>query len=47
MADNSRIRNPVRLDDLINAIKKVHDQPLEQLTDAVFAAETSVKWPTT
>src|SRR5688572_8121792 len=29
---------PVRLDDLIQAIKKVHDDPLEQLTDAVLAA---------
>ncbi|QCQ94027.1 ATP-dependent Clp protease ATP-binding subunit [Rhodococcus sp. SGAir0479] len=31
--------NPVRLDDLIDAIKKVHDDALEQLTDAVLAAE--------
>lgn len=30
---------PVRLDDLINAITGVHDDPLEQLTDAVLAAE--------
>lgn len=30
---------PVRLDDLINAIKTAHDQPLEQLTDAMIAAE--------
>jgi ATP-dependent Clp protease ATP-binding subunit ClpA len=29
----------VRLDDLINAITGVHDDPLEQLTDAVLAAE--------
>lgn len=29
----------VRLDDLIDAITKVHDQPLEQLMDAVLAAE--------
>jgi hypothetical protein len=31
--------NPVRLDDLIEAIKKVHAEPLEQLTDAVLAAQ--------
>jgi hypothetical protein len=30
---------PVRLDDLINAITKVHDQPLDQLADAVLAAD--------
>ena len=30
---------PVRLDDLIEAIKKVHSDPLEQLTDAVIAAD--------
>jgi hypothetical protein len=30
---------PVRLDDLIEAIKKVHSDPLEQLTDAVVAAD--------
>ncbi|POX55721.1 Clp protease [Streptomyces sp. Ru71] len=29
----------VRLDDLIAAIKKVHDEPLEQLQDAVIAAD--------
>ncbi|WP_422747933.1 Clp protease N-terminal domain-containing protein [Mycobacterium sp. WMMD1722] len=33
------ISHPVRLDDLISAIKNVHDEPLEQLTDAVLAAE--------
>ena len=31
--------NPVRLDDLIDAITKVHTEVLEQLTDAVIAAE--------
>ncbi len=32
--------NPkVRLDDLIDAITEVHDDPLEQLTDAVVAAQ--------
>ena len=30
--------NPVRLDDLIEAIKKVHPDVLEQLSDAVIAA---------
>ncbi|EFL18022.1 Clp protease N-terminal domain-containing protein [Streptomyces sp. C] len=34
-----RITNPVRLDDLIEAIKKVHSDTLEQLSDAVVAAE--------
>ena len=37
--DPARIANPVRLDDLITAIKRVHDEPLEQLTDAVLAGE--------
>jgi ATP-dependent Clp protease ATP-binding subunit ClpA len=39
MVEPSQIANPVRLDDLITAIKKVHDDPLEQLIDAVLAAE--------
>ncbi|MEU1663454.1 Clp protease N-terminal domain-containing protein [Streptomyces sparsogenes] len=30
---------PVRLDELIEAIKKVHPQPLDQLSDAVIAAD--------
>jgi hypothetical protein len=30
---------PVRLDDLIETIKKVHSQPLDQLSDAVIAAD--------
>ncbi|WP_433803059.1 Clp protease N-terminal domain-containing protein [Actinomycetospora sp. CA-084318] len=30
---------PVRLDDLIRSITTVHDQPLDQLSDAVLAAE--------
>src|SRR5215217_7835296 len=34
-----RMTNPVRLDDLIEAIKKVHSDPLDQLADAVIAAE--------
>jgi hypothetical protein len=29
----------IKLDELIAAIKKVHSEPLEQLTDAMFAAE--------
>src|SRR5438552_17184840 len=31
--------SPVRLDDLIEAIKKVHSHVLDQLTDAVIAAD--------
>ncbi|MFG2987043.1 Clp protease N-terminal domain-containing protein [Streptomyces sp. NPDC048258] len=34
-----RMTHPVRLDDLIEAIKKVHTDTLEQLSDAVVAAE--------
>jgi hypothetical protein len=34
-----RTTNPVRLDDLIEAIKKVHTGALEQLSDAVIAAD--------
>src|SRR5690349_13630415 len=34
-----KINNLVRLDDLIDAIKKVHHEPLDQLTDAVIAAD--------
>ncbi|TRW84824.1 ATP-dependent Clp protease ATP-binding subunit [Mycolicibacterium sp. 018/SC-01/001] len=36
---DAQIRHPVRLDDLIGAITRVHDRPLDQLTDAVLAAE--------
>ncbi|WP_175420521.1 Clp protease N-terminal domain-containing protein [Rhodococcus sp. SGAir0479] len=39
MTNPVQMPNPVRLDDLIDAIKKVHDDALEQLTDAVLAAE--------
>jgi hypothetical protein len=39
MSEPVKITNPVRLDDLIDAIKKVHAEPLEQLTDAVIAAD--------
>jgi hypothetical protein len=38
-AEPRALRNPVRLDDLIDAITRVHDDPLEQLTDAVVAAD--------
>lgn len=38
-AESVRMSNPVRLDDLIEAINKVHTDPLEQLSDAVVAAE--------
>lgn len=34
-----RMTNPVRLDDLIEAIKKVHTDALDQLSDAVIAAD--------
>lgn len=39
MAEPTPLTPPVRLDDLINAITGVHDNPLERLTDAVLAAE--------
>ncbi|MGV0717838.1 Clp protease N-terminal domain-containing protein [Mycolicibacterium sp. XJ662] len=39
MTQPAKIRNPVRLDDLIDVIKEVHSEPLDQLTDAVLAAE--------
>lgn len=39
MSDPTPLTPSVRLDDLINAITGVHDNPLEQLTDAVLAAE--------
>src|SRR5436190_21499014 len=34
-----RMTNPVRLDDLIEAIKNVHSDVLDQLSDAVIAAD--------
>ncbi len=40
MTEPAQIAYPVRLDDLINVIKKVHTEPLDQLTDAVLAAES-------
>ncbi|MFF9486143.1 Clp protease N-terminal domain-containing protein [Streptomyces sp. NPDC014676] len=39
MTTNPTIKSSVRLDDLIAAIKKVHEEPLEQLQDAVLAGE--------
>ncbi|ANH92689.1 MULTISPECIES: Clp protease N-terminal domain-containing protein [unclassified Streptomyces] len=36
---NPSIRSTVRLDDLISAIKNAHQEPLEQLQDAVIAGE--------
>jgi hypothetical protein len=39
MTDPVRMTNPVRLDDLIDAITKVHSNALDQLTDAVLAAD--------
>ncbi|MFJ7152225.1 Clp protease N-terminal domain-containing protein [Streptomyces sp. NPDC100445] len=39
MATNQRIKASVRLDDLIEAIKKVHTEPLDQLQDAMIAAD--------
>ncbi|MFJ9541822.1 Clp protease N-terminal domain-containing protein [Streptomyces sp. NPDC101225] len=39
METNPGITSSVRLDDLIAAIKKVHSAPLDQLQDAVIAAD--------
>src|SRR3954471_17744907 len=39
MSQPITITHPVRLDDLIDAIKNLHDDPLEQLQDAVLTAE--------
>jgi ATP-dependent Clp protease ATP-binding subunit ClpA len=39
MSTTGKIAHPVRLDELIDAIKAVHDGPLDQLTDAMLAAE--------
>jgi ATP-dependent Clp protease ATP-binding subunit ClpA len=40
MSQPAKIAHPVRLDDLISAIKNVHDEPLDQLEDAVLTAES-------
>ncbi|WP_320776533.1 Clp protease N-terminal domain-containing protein [Streptomyces sp. CRN 30] len=39
MTTNPLVTASIRLDDLIEAIKKVHEQPLDQLQDAVIAAD--------
>ena len=39
MADPTPVAYPVRLDELISAIKQVHTDVLDQLSDAVLAAE--------
>src|SRR5215470_2400166 len=39
MEQPARMTGQVRLDDLIEAIKKAHADPLEQLTSAVLAAD--------
>jgi hypothetical protein len=39
MSEPTPIAATVRLDDLIDAIRKVHDEPLDQLTDAVIASD--------
>ena len=39
MSNPTPIAKTVRLDDLIDAITKVHDQPLDQLADAVIASD--------
>jgi ATP-dependent Clp protease ATP-binding subunit ClpA len=39
MSQPAKITHPVRLDDVISSIKNVHDEPLDQLEDAVLTAE--------
>ncbi|UUU24052.1 Clp protease N-terminal domain-containing protein [Streptomyces sp. DSM 40750] len=39
MTTNPRATTSIRLDELIDAIKKVHPEPLDQLQDAVIAAD--------
>jgi hypothetical protein len=39
MTQPTQLTTPVRLDDLITAITTVHSEPLDQLTDAVIAAD--------
>ncbi len=39
MVEPVRMTSPVRLDDLIGAIKQVHSDTLEQLSSAVLAAD--------
>jgi hypothetical protein len=40
MSEPAKLAYPIRLDDLIDVIKQVHTEPLDQLTDAVLAAES-------
>jgi len=40
MVEPTKIAHPVRLDELINAIKHVHTDALDQLADAVLTAES-------
>lgn len=40
MVEPAKITHPVRLDELIDTIKQVHSDALDQLTDAVLAAES-------
>ncbi|HVL05289.1 MAG TPA: Clp protease N-terminal domain-containing protein [Acidimicrobiales bacterium] len=39
MTEATQLTTPIRLDDLIDAITKVHDEPLDQLADAMIAAD--------
>src|SRR6187431_2390615 len=39
MSESTPLNPPVRLDDLIEGIKKVHENALDQLSDAVLAAD--------
>src|SRR4051794_22612759 len=39
MTEPVQISPPVRLDTMIDAIKRVHSEPLDQLSDAVIAAD--------
>ena len=39
MSEPLQLTNPVRLDDLIDAIRQVHSDVLDQLSDAVLAAD--------
>src|SRR3954466_1462916 len=39
MAEPTPLTQSVRLDDLIDSIKKVHADPLEQLTDAMLLSD--------
>jgi hypothetical protein len=40
MTEPLKVTSPVRLDELIDAIKKVHTDALDQLSDAVIAADS-------